>query len=266
MNKRVSLACGLAVGLMMSPTASLGGAWTLPTGDGIGIVTGTFARSDLGFDGSRSVQPIPRYNKDELQALLEYGFTDWFTAILIPSLQHIDVAQPFPGQRTGFGYTEFGGRVRLWTNDQWVISGQTTYRVPGTYDRNNPAAIGYYDPELEIRGLVGYSYKLGSWPAFINTEVAERFRFAGPPDEFRTDITFGVRPLERWLLLAQSFNVTSEGSGTWGIPSYDYYKLQLSAVYEVTPTFSVQLGGYTTYEGRNALQENGLIVGAWYKF
>ncbi len=58
----------------------------------------------------------------------------------------------------------------------------------------------------------------------------------------------------------------SEGAGDWGYPSYDYYKLQLSVVYALTPALSLQLGGYTTYAGRNALQENGLVVGAWYKF
>jgi hypothetical protein len=67
-------------------------------------------------------------------------------------------------------------------------------------------------------------------------------------------------------LLAQSFNVTSEGAGTWGFGSFGYYKLQLSAVYAVTKSVSLQLGGYSTYWGRNALQENGLVVGAWYKF
>jgi hypothetical protein len=37
-------------------------------------------------------------------------------------------------------------------------------------------------------------------------------------------------------------------------------------VYEITPTLSVQGGGFTTFAGRNALQENGAIFGVWYKF
>jgi protein XagA len=60
--------------------------------------------------------------------------------------------------------------------------------------------------------------------------------------------------------------VISEGAGTWGYGSYAYHKFQLSAVYAFTKAFSVQLGGYSTYWGRNALQENGLVVGAWQKF
>ena len=82
----------------------------------------------------------------------------------------------------------------------------------------------------------------------------------------RIDRKEGLQPADRWLLLMQSFNVVSEGSGSWGYPSYAYYKLQLSAVYMLTPALSLQAGGYTTYWGRNALQENGLVLGAWYKF
>jgi len=70
------------------------------------------------------------------------------------------------------------------------------------------------------------------------------------------------------LLLAQSLNVFSEGAGNTAYTggSYDYEKLQLSAVYQITPVWAVQGGGYTTYAGRNALQENALIFGVWRRF
>jgi hypothetical protein len=147
-----------------------------------------------------------------------------------------------------------------------VVSAQATFRIPGTSDNANPAAIGYTDREAEIRGLVGYSFKIDALPSFVDVEVAQRLRLGGPPDEFHTDVTFGIRPSDRWLLLAQSFSVISEGAGTWGFGSYSYHKLQLSAVYAVTPRLSVQIGGYSTYWGQNALQENGLVIGAGFKF
>jgi protein XagA len=67
-------------------------------------------------------------------------------------------------------------------------------------------------------------------------------------------------------LLAQSFNVVSEGSGIslYG-GAYEYFKLQLSAAYELTPAWWVQGGGFTTYAGRNALYENGAIVAVWHQ-
>ncbi len=86
--------------------------------------------------------------------------------MLAPSLQHVDIAAPFEATRTGLGYTEFGARVRLGGGDSWVLSAQTTVRVPGTFDKNNPAAIGYTDPEVDVRALFGYGFTAGAWPAF----------------------------------------------------------------------------------------------------
>lgn len=266
MTKRVGIRCILAVGLMSTATAAFAGAWTLDAGTGELIITGTAMQATSVFDSNSKLQSIPRYGKEEAQALIEYGVTNWFTAMLQPSLQHVNIAAPFGAERGGLGYTDIGGRARIWSDDSWVVSAQATFRIPGVLDKTNPAAIGYTDPEVDIRGLVGYSFKAGTLPAFIDVEVAQRFRLGGPPDEFRTDITFGIRPVDRWLFLAQSFNVVSEGAGTWGFGSFAYHKFQLSAVYALTPTLSLQLGGYSTYWGRDALQENGLVVGAWYKF
>jgi len=160
-------------------------------------------------------------------------------------------------QRTGIGYTEFAGRYSLLQGESWVASGQVTLRVPGTNDISNPAAIGYTDLETDIRGLFGRNFTLGALPGFVDVEIAQRFRSGGLPNELRADATFGLQVAPRWLLLAQSFNVMSEGAGTSVLfPSYEYYKLQLSAVYSLTPTWSVQGGGFTTFAGRNTLQEN----------
>jgi protein XagA len=264
--ERVALRCLLAIGLMSSTTAALAGAWTLDAGTGELIVTGTAMQANSAFDSNSKLQSIPRYSKQEAQALMEYGVTNWFTAMFQPSLQNVNIAAPFGAERSGLGYTDIGGRARIWSDDSWVVSAQATFRAPGVFDKTNRAAIGYTDPEIDIRGLVGYSFKAGTLASFVDIEVAQRFRLGGPPDEFRTDFTFGIRPAEKWLFLAQSFNVISEGAGTWGFGSFAYHKFQLSGVYALTPTLSLQLGGYSTYWGRNALQENGLVVGAGYKF
>jgi hypothetical protein len=266
MSKCVGLKRVLAVGLMAFPSTAFAGAWTLDAGEGAAIVTATPSSADKAFDGRGDLQSTSRYSKGELQALLEYGVADRFTLMLTPQLQHVSISGPFEPQRTGLGYTDIGGRMRLGNGDSWVLSAQTTFRVPGTFDKSNLAAIGYTDPEVDVRGLFGYSFKAGAWPAFVDVQVAQRFRIGGPPDEFRADLTLGLRPQDRWLLLMQSFNVISEGKGSWEYPSYAYHKFQLSAVYSLTKRLSLQLGGYTTYWGRNALQENGVVLGAWYRF
>jgi protein XagA len=252
----------LSLGFLALPSAAIAGAWTLPEGSGLAIIAMSASSATKAFGGLS----VPRYNKVELQGLLEYGITNRLTFIFSPGLQHIDIGSPVDAKRTGLGYTEIGGRYLLWQNSSWVFSAQATGRIPGTSDTSNPAAIGYTSYEADVRALLGHSFKLGGMPSFIDIQVAQRFAASGAPSEFRTDLTFGVRTSDRWLWLAQSFNVMSEGSAGWAYGSYEYYKLQLSGVYSITPALGVQAGAFTTYWGRNALQENGGVLGLWYKF
>ncbi len=263
----VKLALGLLLGLLSAPSAALAGAWTLPQGTGEWLAGVTAATSTSYFNGS-GLTSIPRYSKFEAEAYIEYGITDNLTGILNPGLQSIDIASPYSASRNGLGYTEFGARYGFLQTPDWVVSGQATLRVPGITNTSNPAAIGYTDVEADLRALIGHNFYVSGMPAFFDLEVAQRERSDGYPSEFRADATIGVRVLPQWLLLAQSFNVVSEGAGNtlYDGGSYEYYKLQLSAVYSLAPTWEVQGGGYTTYAGRNALQENGLIFGVWHQF
>ena len=252
--------------LLSFPASAWAGAWTLPDGTGQWLASLGLATSSEYFDHG-SLLSTPRYNKAEPALLIEYGLTDRLTAIVNPGLQHIDIAAPTSAERTGIGYTELGARYAFFRDADSVVSVQATLRLPGTTDTTNPAAIGYTDVETDVRLLFGHTLQINGMPAFIDIEPAERIRTAGYPNEFRLDATLGVEVAPRWTVLAQSFNVFSEGGGTsiFG-GSYDYEKLQLSAVYALTPAWSLQGGGYTTYAGQNALQENGLLFAVWHKF
>jgi hypothetical protein len=254
------------LGLLSGPSAALAGAWTLPEGTGQVIATATASTSTSIFDGAGAVTSAQRYNKDELNILAEYGLTNQFTVIFQPGLQHVDIAPPTSAERTGLGYTDIGGRYQFLQSNEWVLSGQAVLQIPGTTDRSNPAAIGYTDVQFDIRALLGHSFMIGAMPAFIDLEVAQRQRGDGAPNEFRADGTFGVQVSPRWTLLAQSFNVISEGQVSPIFGSYEYFKLQLSAVYALTATWSLQGGGYTAYAGRNALQESGAVLGVGHRF
>jgi hypothetical protein len=248
------------------PSVAWAGAWTLPEGTGqlLAIMTASTSTEYLG--GTHGQVPTPRYNKDEFSALIEYGITNRLTAIFDPGLQHIDIAAPTSAARTGLGYTEFGARYGFFEAPTWVVSGQATLRVPGTTDIGNPAAVGYTYVQADFRALVGYNFTIADMPAFADVEVAERPGFGGP-SEIHVDGTLGVKVFPRWTLLMQSFNVFSEGAvGPLYGGSYQYYKLQVSALYSLTPTWSLQGGGFTTYAGYNSLQENGVLLGFWHEF
>jgi protein XagA len=256
----------VVLGMIFAPSVAWAGAWTLPEGTGQWVASLTASTATAYFEGSNGLVSGPRYNKDELSALIEYGVTDRLTAILDPVLQHIDIAAPTSAERTGLGYTEFGARYGFFEAPDWVVSGQATLRIPGTTDTSNPAAVGYTDVQADVRALLGHNFNIADRPAFFDVEAAERVGFGGP-SEVHIDGTFGVKVMPRWLLLVQSFNVFSEGTVAplYG-GSYDYFKLQVSAVYTLTSTWWLQGGGFSTYAGSNALQENGVILGVWHQF
>src|SRR5262249_42271746 len=151
--------------------------------------------------------------------------------------------------RTGLGHTEVGGRYQLFNNGSWVLSAQATARIPGTRDNVNPATFGYTDFEGDLRVLLGHNYTVAGMPAFFDLQFAHRFFEGGPPSDFRADVTFGLHRGARWMMLAQFFNVMSNGAGEPPFPSYEYYKFQLSSVYAITPKVALQVGGFTTYAG-----------------
>ena len=263
---RIGVRLLLLLSAALVPQAAGGGAWLAPEGHGQVIVTGSVSAATSAFDSAGHLQSTPRISKTELQALIEYGLTDWLTAMAIPSLQHVGIAAPTDAQRTGFGNSEFGARARVMQQDNWVLSAQGTVRVPGTLDTGNPAAVGSTGFDVDLRGLFGLSFALGGLPAFVDVQLAQRFRAGGPPSEARVDLTFGLRTAPQWLVLVQQFNVVSEGSGRAPFMSNNYHKLQLSLVYDLAPQWSLQGGAFTTFAGRNALQENGLVTGVWYRF
>jgi hypothetical protein len=240
------------------------GAWTLNSGDGQVTFGALFSRADETFDDRGRAHATPRYQKIEAEALLEYGVTDRLTVILGPGFQHIDIAPPVSASRTGAGYTEFGARFRFLESKDWVFSMQGLMRVPGTSDSSNPAAIGYTGDEFDARALLGGNLSIAGLPAFVDVELAQRFRDSAP-NEFRADATLGVRVAPRWQIWAQSFTVIAE-SGSALFPTYNYSKLQLSAVYDLDKDWSAQLGAFATIFGHNALQENGMVAALCYRF
>jgi hypothetical protein len=255
-----------ALAFLGVPGRADAGAWTQPQGSTLFIGTAAYTDGDRLLRDGFGSRRVPDYRKLETTLLIEHGVTDWLTAIATPSLRWTRAEGAAPDEFFGLGYTDLGARARLWRDDSSVLSVQALGRIPGATDDKAPAEIGNTDPELDLRVLFGHGFRAGGLPAFVNLEGAYRVRAEDPPNEFRADLTFGIRPAERWLLLAQSFTVVSDGAGRPPFDDYWYTKAQLSAVYELAPGLSLQAGFVTTYAGHNALREVGGLVGIWRQF
>lgn len=258
----------VALLLVCVPADAMAGAWTQKASQGSAFLQTTATWSGQAFDGNGNLFAAQTYDKVTTQLFLEYGVNEWLTLLLAPELLQIDVGAPTSARYAGLGYTDMGARARLAEGDGWIVSAQGLARIAGATQSAGIAAIGYVDDEAEARLLAGFSFLLWDFPSFLDLEAAQRFRAGDAPDEFRLDVTLGVRVAPQWLLLVQSFNVISEGPGEapmFGL-SYEYYKVQVGGMYDVTPNFSLMLAGVSTWYARNAPQENGIVGAALYRY
>lgn len=258
---------GLLTSLLW-PAEATAGAWTMKAGEGQIIAQSSFAHAASEFGPSSELFDSRPYDKVEVTLVFEYGLTDWLTLIAAPQFLSVSLGEPDPASYAGLGYTDAGARLRLWQADGFVLSGQVVGRFSGTGNSQSAAAVGYEDPELDLRLLAGFSFSLWGRAAYLDLQLAQRQRFGDPPDEIHVDATLGVRVAERWQALVQSFNVISEGAGEgpYFDVSYEYYKLQLGAAYDWSAALTLQAAVVATYFARNAPQENGLVLSALYRF
>lgn len=247
------------------PTGVLAGAWTLPEGTGQMIVTGLVSSADSVFDARSDIAGRPDFEKGTASLLLEYGLTDSLT--LVGSGEFGSERDgDLPAARPAIFDAALGARLNLLEANGIVLSGQLSARLERAQAVGDEgfAGLDWTAPQIEPRLLAGYGFRLGGYPAFVDTQAGYRFAVGEGPDEIRLDVTFGIRPWEHVLLLAQGFSTVARG-GDAGSP-YAFHKAQGSLVYDLNDRWSLQAGAFATVAGHNALRERGLISAVWYRF
>ena len=266
-SRRVSsfvLGCALLWALAGAPARAA--AWTQGDGQGEMIVTSLFDQANTSFNQAGRFTPTAQYRSLQAYAYVEYGVSDWLTALVKPSLQSSSLGAPLDQHFTGLGDSELGFRARLWRNDDTVLSVQAEARIPTSAGAANSWLPGSKNADFDLRGLLGKTISVGGFSGFINLELAYRLRGGAAPNEARADVSFGLYATPNLLVLAQSFNIVSEASQNPNFPHWTQSKAQLSLVYRVAPEWRVQAGGFTTLAGLNAYRENGVLLAVWRQF
>jgi hypothetical protein len=192
----------------------------MPPGDGQAIVYSAFSDSTRAFDSQGRLIPVPQYKKFELGTYIEYGLTNWLTLVVSPAYDRI--SNPPPGQSyNGLGESEVAARIRVFQNENSIISFQIGVRSPGA---SLADSLGPFEvrraASLELRGLAGRSLVILGMESFADAEAAYRFYAGNQPAEWRIDLAMGVRPVPRLLMMLQSFNSITNGSGKFGHVSW----------------------------------------------
>ncbi|MBK1622265.1 hypothetical protein [Afifella marina] len=248
----------LALSFLVGNSLALAGAWTLQKGAGQVIGTLVFSQSPGDLTGG-----LYGDTKTEFTLFTEYGMTRDLTLIAVPGFRRASVGA---STSSGPGYFDFGARYQVFSKGAAVASVQGIARIPGASDPNVSANLGHTNAEYDLRGLLGYGFKLGENEAFVDIQAGYRYRTAGPADEVRADLSVGYRLRPDLLLIGQSFNTVSVGEAQGGFRRVREHKLQVSAVYDINARLSVQAGSYASVYGENALRERAVFSAVWVRF
>jgi hypothetical protein len=280
----VARLCVLGGLLPFAVDAARAGAWLFPEGKGQVILTTGFSRARGAYDSSGRLMSTPPYTKLEARAFLEHGLTDWLTVLAegdamsfrgaaVP-YDPLDLliaqakaglplhAPPSVGLTyEGLGLGAAGARLRLFQSDTYVFSVESKLRAASPEARR---FLDMRDPvQADARVLMGRSFDLFGFAGFFDAQMG--FRSGGQNGgEIRTDLTLGLRPLDRLLVMAQSYSAVSPRASL--TTALAQQKFQLSGVYDVTPSLSLQVGGVAAPGGVNAPAERGAIAAIWWRY
>jgi len=229
------------------------------------IISGfTLDDSTSAFDAKGHLSSAAGWRKSELTSFLEYGASDNVTLVAGLALGSISASSP-SRRAVAFEPTELGARVGLWSSANQVLSAQATLRTPTIPTRSGALFVDGPDMGADARLLYSTSFHLLGMATFAEIQFGYRLNGDAWRGETHADITLGLRPWDRILVLLQSFGRRSPTVA--GSPKIEFDdKAQLSLVYDISTKWSAQVGGFMTVAGVNAPQERGGVLALWRRF
>jgi hypothetical protein len=138
--------------------------------------------------------------------------------------------------------------------------------VPGPYDGAAPAQAGDTGGAGEARLLAGYSFLVGSTPAFFDAEFGYRLRAGGPPDEWHADLTLGLKPAPGMMLMIQDYTTISTPAVNRSFPAWRTSVVEASIVIAIYDRWSVQFGLFTSVWAVKTNTQHGVALAVWRTF
>ncbi|WP_421792099.1 hypothetical protein [Hyphobacterium sp.] len=221
------------------------------------------SQAEAGLGAAGETIPGLSFSKFETSIYAEYGLSDRLTLILQLASQRVsqdnngitDTAEGLSASRAGL-------QARLWQSGRIVVSAQLAAVIPGGGENIADRPLGDGANGAEARLLIGRS--LGT-NGFADLQAGYTWRAEGYPEEYRLDATLGWRWAERYQLLAQSFYTQGEADRQRSHRAFRQHKLQVSAGRAIG-NGTLMFGAFTTIDGRNSIDESGVIVSWWRRF
>lgn len=241
------------------------GAFLMPQGAGQLIVGVAGIQSDRRFSASGALEPAPSWRKANIGGYFEYGLTSRLTAVVAPAVS--GWAGAVATAPVGSDGSALGLRYGIWRNAAHVVSLQVLVQPPVGRESqaNRIADDGARSFAADLRMLYGGCFDMFGWPAFVSLEPGGRLRAGGLPNALVFDGTLGVRVRSRWMVLLQTFESYRFAASPVS-PSALSAKLAASLVYELAPSWSLQVGAFRGVAGFNTAREVGPFASLWRRF
>jgi hypothetical protein len=228
----------------------------VPPGETLAILKYEQAGADEAFDADGARAPMPERTDESVSLYLEHGLTRRLTVQgRLGWTRGEDAFVAYEGR----GPVELGLRYAAVKTDRMAVSLYLGAALAGEGRNAGYAAPGAGETDLEARLLAGRSLTLRGRPAFAEIQVARLDR-GGLPDETRLDLTLGVEPSPRWLLLAQAYAGRADAAS-----GAEWVKLELSAARRLGP-WRLQAGWRQSLSGRVSPAERGPVMAVWRTF
>ena len=233
------------------------GAWPMREGEGLAILKYEDQKADTGFNPDGLEVPIDPRVDQTLSLYTEYGLRDRLTLQTKVALTRghdnfIDYQ--------GLGPIEVGLRYAVLHTDRSAISLYLGATKDGVGRNAGYAAPGQGDVDLEARLLAGTSRQWRRAQGFAEVQVA-RLKRSGSADETRVDVTAGLRPMPRVLLMVQTYVGQADSKPIQS----RWHKCELSLTYDLRE-WSLQAGWRRTVSGQETPADHGPVLAVWRRF
>jgi protein XagA len=262
-----------ALGLLFLPLSGQCGAWPQLNGVGEVIVTLEQAKAQDGFDDKgQEAKLVGDWAQDSLFLYSEYGLTDRVT---LHAKTYVQDYKTITSSYRGFGSLELGGRYSFYKGRTSVLAvgasleglgrGRRNDFDPEAVDRGTDSEIRLYGGHaFKLKGFKFKGFKLVQSNAFADLQLARKFREKFD-DQNRLDISFGIKPTQKWLILSQIF--AGETLRKDRFKAYwAHQDISLVRHLGVQSDVSLQVGVRQTLMGQNVPKVKSVSLALWRRF
>ena len=263
------LALVLSVLALAPSRPALAGAWPQPEDGGfVTMPLAPYAARTQGFDRRGVPDGAGHQRSLEFGPYWEHGLTPTWTFGMQPRLTAIWMNEPGSSRHNyGLAETQAFLRYNLWRGDRDTISVQGLVGIPGLAQRKSDPSLAEPNATYEMRLLYGRSLPLAEGiNAFIDFQVAYRYRAGAAADVLFLKNTVGIRPFSEWAFWIQSITDLGLRNGRSGGADYSVQRLTLSAVWDFTANSSLEFTLLREMATRHVPRGQGGVIAYWYRY